>query len=360
MSIKPLKETLTETYTTVKKYQTGKLKQIKTNRTWLDHQGGVTPRSIITICGASFGGKSTELESLKKDIMDTSINPNAKNFVWVSNAFEMTNFATTLRDLKNKLGTNIGEILSREFTEEEKVLAKEYYEEMTDGRFFLNQVPQTAKQFIDSIDKFLSEHQDKDLVGLDLDHIGLVRASNGDKKMSVDDVVEGLNELKNKYNNFLVVILSQLNRSILGRLKEKSNESAVRRDDLYMSDTMYFTSDYLYALQNMKFLGIEEYRRVKPSKYPHLEHRFTEEDSKGKVSLITDGCIFVEVLKDRTADIDFVDLYTIEIKPFDKKEKELSTPTIQMPVFNATKFQVNDPKDAFDDISPEDENKSPF
>lgn len=34
------------------------------------------------------------------DIMDVNINPEATEYVWVSNSFEMTNFATTLRDIK--------------------------------------------------------------------------------------------------------------------------------------------------------------------------------------------------------------------------------------------------------------------
>ena len=100
MPIKPLKEVLTESLVTLNQYQTGQVKQIKTNRPWLDAQGGITPKTFITIFGASFGGKSTELENLNMDIMDVNINPEAVDYVWVSNSFEMTNFATTLRDVK--------------------------------------------------------------------------------------------------------------------------------------------------------------------------------------------------------------------------------------------------------------------
>lgn len=353
MAIQPLKSVIDNSLTTISRYQKGEIKQIKTNREWFDHQGGLTPKTIILIVAASFGGKSTELESLKADIMDEEVNPNAKNFVWLSNAFEMTNFATTLRDIKKQTKKDLKEILSSEFSEEEKVILRKYYEQKTDGRFYVNQVPQTAKQFIDSVDRFLSEHTDKELVVIDLDHIGLTRASNDNKKVAVDDVVEGLNELKNKYDNFVVIILSQLNRSILGRLKEKSNESAIRRDDIYQSDTIYHISDYVIGLQNANYLGIDEYRKVKTDKYPHLEHRFTDEDAKGRVSLVTEGCIFVEVLKDRTADIGYVDIYTIEIKPFEKEEAKL-TPKIEAPIFDTVKFNAS-PEEAFGD-----EEKAPF
>lgn len=328
MAIKPLKITLEETFKTIKKYQKGEILQIKTNRPWLDCHGGITPKSFLTITGASFGGKSTELESLKKDIMSVDINPNAKNFVWLSNAFEMSNFATTIRDLRNILNKGKGSILSEEFTQEERKLVEKYYLDLTDGRFFLNQVPQDSKGFVNSVKSFLEQHKDKELVVLDLDHIGLVRSYNGQKKTAIDEVIEGLNELKNEYENFLVVILSQLNRSILSRIAEKSNEAAVRRDDLFQSDTIYHISDYLYALQNANYLNIEQYRKVNPDRYPHLAHRFTEQDKKGKVSLYTEGCIFVEILKDRDAEIGYTDIYTIEIKDFKKPEDSEQFPPI--------------------------------
>ena len=322
MSIQPLEHHLKDTMETIQKYQTGELRQIKTNREWLDREGGLTPRSILTIVGASFSGKSTELENLKADIMDVNINPDAGKYVWLSNSFEMTNFATTLRDLKKELGTTFKDILGREFTTQQREVVVDYYKGKVDGRFFINQIPQSSKDFIKGIEEFLVLHQDKDLVAIDLDHIALIRSAENNKKLSVDEVIEGVNELKNKYRNFLVIFLSQLNRSILGRLKENSNECQIRRDDVYMSDTMFFTSDYVYGLQNAYYLGIEEYRKINPEKYPHLKHRFTDEDKRGKVSLYSNGCIFIEVLKDRMSEPDATNLFTIEIKALEKKPED--------------------------------------
>jgi hypothetical protein len=332
MPIKPLKEVLTESLVTLNQYQTGQVKQIKTNRPWLDAQGGITPKTFITIFGASFGGKSTELENLKMDIMDVNINPEAVDYVWVSNSFEMTNFATTLRDVKKITKKQYKEILNSPFTEEEKETLAEYKKTKFDGRFFVNHVPLSAEEFIKETEKFLKQNIDKKLVVLDLDHAGLLKAKNDNKKLAIDDMVEGLNELKNRYQNFVVVLLMQANRSVLLRLKEKSNESRLRRDDLSTSDAVYQISDFVYGLQNANYLGIEQYALIKPEKYPHLEHRFTEENKHGKVSLYTDNCIFVEVLKDRTADIGYTDIYTIEIKSFEKpKQTNTSAPIFSAP-----------------------------
>jgi len=333
--IRPLQEILDHSLSTINKYQTGQIRQIKTNRPWLDAQGGITPKGLYTICGSSFGGKSTELENLKADIMDININPEASDFVWLSNSFEMTNFATTLRDIKKLTKKQFKDILGETFSEDEKVLLKNYYTNKIDGRFFVNQVPETAEEFIKGIDAFLLKNKDKKLVGIDLDHAGLIRAKSDNKKLAIDDMVEGLNELKNKYDNFIVMILIQLNRGILLRAKENSNESRIRRDDIYQSDTVYHISDFVYGLQNANYCGIEQYAKINPEKYPHLSHRFTDTDKNGKVSLYTEGCIFVEVLKDRTADIGFSDIYTIEITPFDKVAPKIIPPPIfSTPVFS--------------------------
>jgi hypothetical protein len=358
MPIKPLKEVLNETLLTLGKYQNGEVSQIKTNRPWLDHQNGITPKSFITIFGASFSGKSTELENMKMDIMDININPNASDYVWISNSFEMTNFATTLRDIKKLTKKQFKDILSQPFTDEEKAVLKRYKETKIDGRFFVNQIPLSAEEFLRETKEFLEQNKDKSLIVLDLDHAGLLRAKNDNKKLAVDDMVEGLNMLKNIYSNFVVILLAQANRSVLTRIKEKSNESRLRRDDIYMSDVLFHTSDYVIGLQNANYLGIEQYTLIKPEKYPHLSHRFTEENKHGKVSLYTENCIFVEVLKDRTADIGFTDLYTIEIKPFEKPKQNTAfttTPnfsTTNLPTFDSTKplpeVDFKDVKSVFD------------
>ena len=339
MPIQPLKEVLTESLKTLNLYQTGNVKQIKTNREWFDHQNGITPKNFITIFGASFSGKSTELENMKMDIMDVDINPEASEYVWVSNSFEMTNFATTLRDIKKLTKKQFKDILSQPFTDEEKEVLKRYRETKFDGRFFVNQVPLSSEEFLRETEEFLEQNKTKKLVVLDLDHAGLLRAKNDNKKLAVDDMVEGLNMLKNKYENFVVILLAQANRSVLTRIKEKSNESRLRRDDIYLSDVLFHTSDYVIGLQNAHYLGIEQYALIKPDRYPHLAHRFTEENKHGKVSLYTEGCIFVEILKDRSADIGYTDLYTIEINKFDKssyQKETISTPNFSAPIFDST------------------------
>lgn len=323
----PLKQEITRSFQTIAKYQRGDLVLIKTGREWFDQDGGILPQSLMLLAGASFGGKTTEMETLKKGIMDKNLNPRADNFVWMSNSYEMTNFMTTLRDLKKVLGKSHQEILEKEWTEEEKAKAEAYYEEKSDGRFYANHETLSAKDFLDKSEEFLKAHKDKDLAVIDIDHVALTKASQDGKKIAIDDLVEGINQLKENYKNSLFIIVSQLNRGILGRLKEKSNDSAIQRGDIYQSDSVFQTSDYVIGLQNASQLGIEEYRKVYPERYEHLEHRFTDPDSKGRVSLISEGCIFVEYMKNRLADFGYTDLFTIEIsEPTAKKKRKIEEP----------------------------------
>ncbi len=323
--IQPLKETLDISLKEISQYQQGKIKQVKTNREWLDNQGGILPQSILLICGASFGGKTTELDNLRSDIMNTSINEDASNYVWLSNSFEMTSIQTTLRDLRKMFKKSFKELLKDKFSEEEQEKLLTYYSNKTDGRFFVNNDSSNAEKLLYDIEQFVASNKDKRMVFVDIDHAALIMSDNAGKKMAIDDFVEGINKIKKEYSNVIFIILTQLNRGILSRIEPKSNNMAIQRGDIYQSDTMFHISDYIYGLQNPYYFKIEEYRLISPSKYNHLSHRFTPPNKNGKVSLYSEGCIFVEVLKDRTADFDFTDLYTIEIRDFEKKESIVNT-----------------------------------
>lgn len=336
MAIKNLTESINSSISLLSKYQKGDKKLIKTNRPWLDTPGGVLRQSIILLLGASFSGKTTELENITDDIMNVEINPDANSFVVCTHAFEMSAFSLTLKSIKKVTGLSYKDILSKEFEKENTEKLTKYFSKKRDGRYFINHDTGSAKDIVTQTENFLKEHIDKELVLVELDHTALLKSKSDNKKASIDEMVELFNDLKLKYPNFLLIILTQANRNVLSRIKEKSNEMKLRRDDVYASDTAFHICDYCYGLQNSFYLGVEEYRKIRPNRYPHLSHRFTEEDTKGKVSLYSEGCIFIEVLKDRMADdLDFIDLYTIEIKDFSKEKLEEKKEIFNtMPVFS--------------------------
>ena len=315
MIIKPYIEVVKDTAADIKSYQVGEKIIVKTNKPYLD-EFGITSSSVVVIAGPSFTGKTMELEELKANIMSDEVNLKAKNFVWLSNSLEMTNMATLLRGLSAHLDLPKKEILSREFTETEARLAKEYIKSIADSRFYINETPPTPEEFIDSCRQFLSEHTDKDLVIIDYDHSALTRAKTLSKKMAMDDLYEGVNELKKEFKNSLFIFISQFNRESLSRIAEKDNNMRAQRSDLYQSDALFQVADVVYALQVPHKVGVDQYRLVMPKYYEHLTEHFGDfNKDRTKVSFKTYGRIFIEVLKNRFADgFVFRDLFVKQVE----------------------------------------------
>lgn len=366
--IKPLKDSINSSIELLSRYQSGEERLIKTNREWLDKPGGVLRQSIILILGASFSGKTTELQNITDDIMSIDTNPDARDYVVCTHSLEMSSFSLSLKDIKKVTKKDYKSILGENFGDEDKAKLKAYFDDKRDGRYYINHETGTAQEIVAQTEEFLKQHTDKRLCLIEVDHLALLKSSQGNKKMTIDDLVEMMNDLKLKYPNFLLIALTQANRNIYSRISPKSNDMKLSRNDVYASDTAYHIADYCYGLQNAYFLGVEEYRKIRPDKYPHLEHRFSDEDSNGKVSLYSSGCIFVEVLKDRMVDdLDFVDIYTIEIKPFEKENTiSKTTSSTNMPVFSKDPFENSkplpglSPAEAFGDINEEDTEDTPF
>lgn len=361
MAIKSVKEVADKAYEQLKKYQSGELQPIKTGRPWLDDVfGGLLPMDITSIAGASGGGKSFELGRIRRYIMNPENNSGAENFVWLDHSLEMKFLSLVLRDLKETLNKSKKKILLEKFLEEEIAIVEKYKTDTTDERFFIEEEAVSPEVFEDRMRAFLSQHTDKEAVFISVDHIALQKDKNGDKKTAVDAIVEAINRLKKEFPNSYWFILTQLNREILKRIKEKDIMAMPNRSDVYQSDTMFHISDYVYVTHNPHRLGINQFSRVNRDIYDYLEEHFVDEKN-GKVSFDTLGKIFYIVLKMREADILFKDIYVekIEIEGLEKyrepSKDELAMaeplftpkPEVEAPV--APNFDMNN---AFGDTPP--------
>ena len=371
MPITPLKSVAKKSYETLAKYQSGELTPIQTGREWLDEIfGGLMPMDIVTIAGMSGGGKSFELQRIKNFVMDVGNNPKAKDFIWLDNSLEMKMISNIIRDLNLKLKKSKKKILTEEFTPEEKLLVNDYYKNSTDSRYYINEEAVIPSQFEQETRVFLELHKDAEAVFISIDHIALQRDKNGNKKATVDEIVEAINRMKKDYPNSYWILLSQLNRNILDRIREKDIAAMPNRGDVFQSDSMFFISDYLYVCHNPHRLGINQFSKVNMEIYDYLEKHFLEEN-KGKVSFDTVGKIFYIVLKMREAEILYRDIYIEEIdiegkeKYKDHEEKysveDLSTPKFEpRPIDNSSEkksFQL--PDDIWDKHDEKEQNVNP-
>lgn len=353
MPILPLKKVTARAKAVLKRYQSGELVPVRTGREWLDEIfGGLMPMDITTIAGMSGGGKSFELQRIKNFVMDVKNNPGAGNFVWLSNSLEMKIISTLIRDINIITKKSKKKILTEQFTEEETALVNDYFKNSTDSRYYINEEAVTPEQFEAETRAFLMLHRDKEAVFIDIDHIALQRDKNGNKKATVDEITEIINRLKKEFPNSYWILLSQLNRNILERIREKDNQAMPNRGDVFQSDSMFFISDYLYVTHNPNRLGIGQFSRVNAEVYDYLEKHFTEE-TKGKVSFETTGKIFYIILKMREADIFYKDIYIEEIE-FEGKEKYKEPKddlSVNEPMFKAKPIDLSEPKFSITDES---------
>jgi len=298
MNIRPYRHVLVESLQEIKSYQNREKLMINTGYEFLE---GLTPGSIVTLAGASFTGKTIFMEELKSNIMNIEYNAKAQNFVWLSNSLEMTNLMNTLRGLSFKLNKSKREIMLNHFTDEERGRVIEYVKAVADDRFFLNEDPMTGDDFLKYVEEFCQAHRNKDLIGIDFDHVALAKGS--DKKKVMDVIFEHQNHLKKAYPNTLFINVSQFNRDSLSRVADKSEDMKPRRSDLYQSDALFQVSDVVACLTTPYKLGVEQYRLVSPNFYDYLFDHFGEYNKTStKVSFFTFGRIFIEILKNRFAE----------------------------------------------------------
>ncbi len=317
MAIKPVKKLINNTARTLVRYQTGEIYTTKTARPQLDNTlTGLLPGDIVVIGGASGSGKTFELQTIRENIMNVDINPMADRYVFLDYSFEMKLFNTVLRGLNRHLNKPKKDILLKEFDEKEKALATRYLDTLRDDRFFIEESPCTPEDFLNSARAFLEEHRDKERVVIAIDHLAIFKNQPGKgKKETIDAVVEGINLLKREFENPIFILLTQLNRGILGRIRDNDINAGPNRSDLYQSDTIFHIADYIVVVQNAHRLGISEYLRVNPALYPYLQQHMTEpKGASRKVSFFTLGKIFYHVLKVREGEVIFDDLFIEEIE----------------------------------------------
>lgn len=339
--IKSVKDVSKEALKKLAAYQRGEFTPVVTGRAWLDEVfGGLLPGDVITIAGQSGGGKSFEEQRIKNFIMDVDNNASSANSVWLSYSLEMRFLSTMLRDLNQKTKKSKKKILTESFSEEEVEMLSKYKRTLQDGRFFINEEVITVNQFKEMTIAFCEEHKDKENIFISLDHIALFKGGD-DKKAIVDAIVEVINEVRKVYTNTYWFILSQLNRNILGRIKEKDMMAMPTRGDIFQSDTMFFISDYVYVSHNPYRLGMKEFLKVNAEVYDYISEHFSEVKN-GRASFETLGKIFYIVLKSRESDVIFNDIFieNIEIKNKEKYKPVLtfdsSAEDGAMPSFDAT------------------------
>jgi replicative DNA helicase len=337
MKIQNLKDLAKSAFAELKKIQTGEKKIVKSGMKMIDsHIGGLLPGDVILFSGLSGHGKSATLYQLKDNILNKEINEEAEDYAFLDMSLEMKIFNIILRGIHDRLDKKKRDILFNEFNDDEKEIAKRYYESLQDDRQYVNQAPATPKEFFDGARQFLIDHKNKKAVFISIDHMLLLQGS--DKQKVIEQTVEAINLLKLEFDNAYFILLSQLNRGLLTRVEEKNNRSAPNATDLFGSSFMDQIASYNIILFNPYKAGIEQYMKVNPERYEYLSDHFGEEDSKGRVSFNTTGKIFYHIEKTRESDDPYKDIYIKEMNLSKDQLEKLQEPKLEpvVPEFSRT------------------------
>ncbi len=365
----------TEAFSYLNKLQKGEKQLLKTGNDFIDcHIQGLLPSDAILLAANSGVGKTKLLFDTLDQILDEKINPEAKNIKTLEFALEMKFLNRVLRDTNKITNKKKSEILTEEFTEEEKAVVKKYYEALQDDRRYICEEPVTTKDFYEMTKTFCELNKDAEALVICVDHVLLLL-----KDSKFEDPAEALtsyiNSLRKEFNNIYFLLLSQMNRGSLVNIKDKDNSMIPTTAMIYGSSHFEFLCSYIVTLVDPFRLGVNQYLKVNKERYSWLEEFFGEEDKNGKVSFNTMGNMFLFVQKTRESDTPYKNLFIrkmdLTTDQLDKMKQSVAetSPTISfsssMPVFNSVDFTekplpVMSLNDAFGSSNNKEPDGSPF
>ncbi len=223
--------------------------------------GGLEENTLYSIAGVSGGGKTSFMNNLVTDILDTN---NKDNIVVLSFNFEMRSSRIVGKTLSYKLHKSTTDLYSTvhdvrvtdDYFEKIQQTAKElktyniYY---VDKAGTVEDIRNTILYFNNTIAK------DKWLI-VTLDHTLLTKGRSGENERAIiSDLQYMFMEIK-KYSKITILQLSQLNREI--ETPERINNPYMHfpmRRDIFAADSVYQCSDVVMVIHRPELLQLEFY-----------------------------------------------------------------------------------------------------
>lgn len=371
--IKRAGQLATEAFQYLNQLQKGEKQLLKTGDEAIDcHINGLLPSDCILYSANSGVGKTKKLFDTLDNMLDEKVNPNAKNIKTLEYQLEMKFLNRILRDTNKLTSKKKSNILTEEFTEEEKEIVKRYYENLKDDRRYICEESITTKEFYEMTKTFCEVNKDSDSLIICLDHVLLLK-----KEDKFEDPLEALtgyiNQLRKEFKNVYFILLSQMNRGSLVNIKDRDNSMIPTTAMIYGSSHFEFLCSYIVVLVDPFRLGVTSYLKVNPDRYDWLNEYMEDKDKNGKVSFSTLSNIFEFVLKTRESDNPYKNLFIrrmdLSSEQIDKMKQsivqdtktDISLPPI--PTFNTTPIfeapiNLSSFEPSFNSLS--DPNDSPF
>lgn len=273
LSVKHISDATDEILNYINHRRKGIIRSLRTRWPKFNRQcmGGIEPNVIYTVCGISGSGKSSFANSLETDLFD--MNP-TEDFVVLNFNFEMLSSKQVGRKLSYKLNRTTSELYSASNTDDSYRVSDVDYEEILKQSdkirkypIYYIDCPGTVDEIKNTIIGFqkLEEMKNKWLIVI-LDHTLLTKGKQSESEREIISNLQRMFMERKKYGKITIIQLSQLNREIedKDRINNPSLHYPMRRD-LFGSDSIFQTSDYVIVLHRPEIIGISEYG---PKKLP--------------------------------------------------------------------------------------------
>lgn len=334
----------------ISKFQKGIIKPISTGIEHLDEvlYGGLTPGIIVGIVGRSQGGKSYDLERIQRHLLK-----NHEDVVLVNGNYELNFFKLLIRDIVERTGKSMDDILFKEPKGRDLELFKEICNShRRDGIYYQNE-PVSSEQFYKDVLEVIEKHPEKKIV-VTVDNLENILETKGSQKSSMDDFLTKINLLKDMHPFICFIVLNQMNDNYILR-KDNIKTQRPIESDIYGSGQLLKLCDVLYIKLLPWRLGIvDKFCIFGEDMYEWLDEFKIYSDSSPTASFDPIGVGYYFYLKRRNADIkDIKDVYAerifslkdtnFKIKSEVKESKQVQ---FEMPVFNTqSELPMFTPKD---------------
>lgn len=241
MALYRSKDLTEKTIALIEDFQSGKIKPIKTGIDHLDKSclGGLTPSLIVGIAARSFSGKTYDLERIQRHILT-----NEPDTIVMNGNYELNFFKILVRDICQKTGKTMDEVLYNSPTVEELIELGKICDVHKNENVYYQNEPVTGDQFYEDVMWLIEKYPTKRIV-ITVDNLENVLDSKGSQKSSVDYFLTQINRLKDKHFFISFIVLNQLNDDILKRLDNAKNHKPIE-SDLYGSGQFFKLCDVLY------------------------------------------------------------------------------------------------------------------
>ena len=336
MGLKKSIELTNKTVKVIGDFQSGKVKPISTGIKHLDKSslGGLTPSLIVGICARSFSGKTYDLERIQRHILE-----NDPDVVMMNGNYELNFFKILVRDICQKTGKTMDEVLYNNPTIEELKELKEITDVHRNENVYYQNEPVTGDEFFDDVKWLIEQYPDRKIV-VTIDNLENVLDSKGSQKSSVDYFLTQINRLKDMHWFISFIILNQLNDDILERLDNPKKHKPIEKD-IYGTGQYFKLCDVLYVkVLPWRMHLTEKFMVFGKNAYPWLEEFKIYGGNTDSFDPM--GIAYYFYLKRRGVDIkDTKDVFAERI--FENKEKEVPQTIEQAPIFDAPKpnFDLN-------------------